>query len=135
MAAASTDAAANGLNTDAKLRCNGSQANSADFVGSADGRTSCWMDCRPTDRLAALGALGLGPRHACQHALANDRALELGKHTKHLKHRLASRRDPVEALLMQVQIDPERVQLGEEGDEVLQAAASGREVSSLIHGW
>jgi len=54
---------------------------------------------------------------------ATDRALELGKHTKHLKHRLASRRGRVEALLIQVQIDPERVQFGEQADEVLEAPA------------
>jgi len=92
------------------------------------------MDCRPTNRLAALSALGLGPRHAGHHALSDDRALELSEDAERLKHCLAGRRRGVEALLMQVQLDPERVQLGEEGDEVLQAAASGREVSSLIHG-
>src|SRR5215471_8872617 len=36
-AAASTDAAANGLDTNVELLSNGSQANSAGFVGSADG--------------------------------------------------------------------------------------------------
>jgi hypothetical protein len=60
----SIDAAANGLDTNTELCGNGSQANSAGFVGGADGRTSRGMDCRSTDRLAALGALGLGPRHA-----------------------------------------------------------------------
>jgi hypothetical protein len=63
------------------------------------------------------------PRHAGHHTLADDRALELGKHAEHLKHRLAGRRRGVEALLMQIQLDPERVQLGEEGDEVLEATA------------
>ena len=120
MAAASTDAAANSLDTNTELRRDRSQANSASLVGSADGRTPRGMDCRPTDRLAALGTLGLGPRHAGQHALADDRALELGKHAEHLKHRLAGRRRGVEALLMQVKLDPERVQFGEEGDKVLQ---------------
>ena len=80
-------------------------------------RTPRGMDCRPTDRLDALGALGLGPRHAGQHALADDRALELGK------HRLTGWCGAVEALLVQVKLDPERVQFGEEGDEVLQATA------------
>ena len=120
MAAASTDAAANGLDTYTELYGIGSQANSAGLVGGVDGRTPRWMDCRPTDRLATLGALGLGPRHAGHHALADDRALELGKYAEHLKHRLAGRRRGVEALLVQVQLDPERVQLGEEGDKVLQ---------------
>jgi len=50
----------------------------------------------------------------------NNRALELGKYAEHLKHRLAGRRRGVEALLVQVQLDPERVQFGEEADKVLQ---------------
>jgi hypothetical protein len=64
VAAASTDAAANGLDTNTELCGNGSLANSAGLVGGADGGTPRGMDCRPTDRLAALGALGPGPRHA-----------------------------------------------------------------------
>jgi hypothetical protein len=75
--AASTNAAANGLDTNTELCGNGSQANSTD---SADSRTPRGMDCRPTNRLAALSALGLGPRHAGQHALADDRPLELAEH-------------------------------------------------------
>src|SRR5215831_20394012 len=63
-AVTSTDAAANGLDTNTELCGNGSQAKSASLVGGADGRAPRGMDCRPTDRLAALGALGLGPRHA-----------------------------------------------------------------------
>jgi len=104
----STDAAANGLDTNTELGGNGSQANSIGFVGSTDGRTPHGMDGWPTDGLTALGALGLGPRHAGQHTLADDRALELSEDAEHLKHRLAGRRRGVEALLMQVQLDPER---------------------------
>ena len=78
------------------------------------------MDCWPTDRLATLGALGLGPCHAGDHPLLDQRALKLGERAKHLKHRLAGRRRGVEALLVQVQLDPERVQFGEEADKVLQ---------------
>jgi len=74
-AVTSTDAAANGLNTNTELSSNGSQANSASPVGGADGRAPRGMDCRPTDRRAALGALALGPRHAGHHALSDDRAL------------------------------------------------------------
>jgi hypothetical protein len=70
------------------------------------------MDCRPTDRLAALGALGLGPRHAGQHALADNRGFKLGECVKHLKPRLTCRRGGTEALLMQVEIDLERVEFG-----------------------
>src|SRR6266436_3528433 len=42
----------------------------------------------------------------------NDRALELGKHAEHLKHGLAGRRGCVETLLMQKQVDAERVKFG-----------------------
>jgi hypothetical protein len=54
VAAASTDAAANGLNTNTELCGNGSQANSASLVGGADGRAPRVMDCRSTNRPAAL---------------------------------------------------------------------------------
>ena len=50
-------------------------------------------------------------------------ALELGKHAHHPKHRLTGRRSGVEPLLMQEQIDAEGMQLRQEGDQVLQAAA------------
>jgi len=40
----STDAAANGLDRNAELQGNGTQANSASLVGSADGRTPRGMD-------------------------------------------------------------------------------------------
>src|SRR5215831_20104234 len=69
-AVTSTDAAANGLATNTELCGNGSQAKSASLVDGADGRTPHGMDGWSTDRLSALGALGLGPRHAGQHALA-----------------------------------------------------------------
>jgi hypothetical protein len=105
-------AAANSLDTNAELCGNGSQANSAGFVGSADGRTPSGMECSPTDRLAALGALGPGPCHAGAHPLLDERALKLGERTKHLKHRLTCRRGGIEALLMQVEIDLGRVQFG-----------------------
>jgi hypothetical protein len=112
VAAASTDASANGLDTNTELCGNGSQANSASLVGGADGSTPRGMDFWPTDRFATLGALGLGPRHAGHHALADDRALELSEDAEHLKHRLTCRRGGIEALLMQVEIDLERAQFG-----------------------
>jgi hypothetical protein len=112
VAAASTDAAANGLDTNTELCGNGSQADPASLVGGADGRTSSGMDCRPTDRLAAPGALDPGPCHAGAHPLLDQRALKLGERAKHLKHRLTCRRGGIEALLMQVEIDLERVQFG-----------------------
>ena len=57
MAAVSTDAAANGLDTNTELCGNGSQANSAGFVGGADGRAPRGMDCRPTDPVYATSSV------------------------------------------------------------------------------
>jgi len=48
VAAASTDAAANGLETDTELCRDRSQANSAGFVGSADGRLASSL-CSPLE--------------------------------------------------------------------------------------
>ena len=50
--------------------------------------------------------------HAGAHPLLDQRALKLGERTKHLKHRLTCRRGGIEALLMQVEIDLDRVQFG-----------------------
>jgi hypothetical protein len=111
VAAASTDAAANGLDPNTELCGNGSQADPASLVGGADGRTPAgWIAGRPI----GLPLLVLGPRlrHTGQHALADNRAVKLGERAKHLKHRLTCRRGGIEALLMQVEIDIERVQFG-----------------------
>jgi hypothetical protein len=129
----STEAAANGLDTNAELCRDRAQASSASLVGSADGRTPRRMDCRSTDRLAALGAPGLGPRHAGHHALADDRALELGKDAEHLKHRLAGRRLGVEALLMQKQGNLGFAKVFEEADEVLEATTETRIMRCAPH--
>src|SRR5262249_43822531 len=67
---------------------------------------------------------------AVGHALLNYRALELGKDTEHLKHRLAGRRGRVETLLMQKQVDAERVKLGQERHKVFQAAPQAIDVPS-----
>ena len=63
-----------------------------------------------------------GPRQARPHSLLDDRALKLGEYPHHLEHGLAGRGRGVEALLMQEQVDPERVQFRQERDEVLQAS-------------
>jgi hypothetical protein len=74
-------------------------------------------------RSASLSAIGwpaesftftLGPLKASADALLNDRAFELGKNAEHLKHGLACWRGRIEALLMQKQVDAERVKLGQE---------------------
>ena len=54
----------------------------------------------------------LGPLQASADALLNNRAFELGKDAQHLKHGLAGRRGCVETLLMQKQVDAERVKFG-----------------------
>ena len=58
-----------------------------------------------------------------RNSFLNHGALELGKHAHHLKHRLTGRRRRVEPLLVQEQVDAEGMQLRQEGDQVLQAAA------------
>jgi hypothetical protein len=52
-----------------------------------------------------------------------ENTLELGKDAEHLKHGLSSRCGCVQALLVQKQIHLEGVQLGQEGNKILQAAA------------
>src|SRR5215467_11898842 len=64
-----------------------------------------------------------GPGEASTDSFRNHRPLKLGKHAQHLKHRLAGGCRGVEALLAQEQVDLQRVQLGQETDQVLQTAA------------
>src|SRR5262249_60854779 len=75
--------------------------------------------CGASQRLALV----LGPFKASPDSFPNDGPLKLGKDTQHLKHRLAGRRRGVETLLVEKQIDLERVQFGQKADQVLQAAA------------
>ena len=44
-----------------------------------------------------------------RNSFPKDRALELGEHAHHLKQRFAGRRPSIEALLVQEQVDAERV--------------------------
>ena len=59
------------------------------------------------------------PRKTRFDPLDNHRALELGKHTEHLKQRLSGWRAGVEPLLVQVDIDALGVQFPEERDHLL----------------
>src|SRR5215813_635110 len=80
-------------------------------------------------RSASLFAIGGRPsRLPSRLALLNYRALELGKDAQHLKHRLAGRCGRVETLLMQKQVDAERVKLGQERHKVFQAAPQAIDV-------
>jgi len=58
------------------------------------------------------------------------RSLELGKDAQHLEHGLAGGGGRIERLLTQEQIDPERVEFGQEANQVLQAAAETIDVPS-----
>jgi len=66
---------------------------------------------------AELLSLVPGPPQAGAHPLLDHRSLELGEHAHHPEHRLAGRRSGVEALLVEEQVDPQRVQLGQEVDQ------------------
>jgi hypothetical protein len=70
----------------------------------------------------------LGPLKASANTFLDNRAFELGKNPKHLKHGLACRSGRIETLLMQKQIDAERVKLGQERHKVFQAAAKSIDV-------
>jgi hypothetical protein len=67
--------------------------------------------------------LRAGPGDARAHALLYERALELGEDAEHLEHGSSGRRRGVEALLVEVEIAADGVQLVEETDEILQRAA------------
>jgi hypothetical protein len=70
----------------------------------------------------------LGPLKASADPFLNNRAFELGKNPEHLKHGLACWRGRIETLLMQKQVDAERVKLGQERHKVFQAAAQAIDV-------
>jgi hypothetical protein len=70
----------------------------------------------------------LGPLKASANTFLNNRAFELGKNPEHLKHGLACRRGRIETLLMQKEIDAERVKLGQERHKVFQAAPKAIDV-------
>jgi hypothetical protein len=63
------------------------------------------MDGRPTNRLAAPCALGLGPRHAGAHSLLYHRVLEFSEHADHHEHRPPRGGRGIEPLLVQEQLD------------------------------
>jgi hypothetical protein len=72
---------------------------------------------------AELLALAYGPLKAGTDPFLDHGPFELGKYAHHLKHCLAGRRRGVEPLLMQVEVNPQRVNFGQEADQVLQAAS------------
>src|SRR6266568_998500 len=68
-------------------------------------------------------ALGASTSKAGVNSVLDDAALELGEDAHHLEQRLAAGRRGVHALLMEVQVDLEGMQLSQERDQVLQRPA------------
>jgi hypothetical protein len=61
-----------------------------------------------------------GPGQPCVDALADHLPLKFSEHAEHAEERLTCRRGGVDALLVEVQIDPYAVQFLKESDEVEQ---------------
>src|SRR5215472_13219087 len=80
-----------------------------------------------------LFALVLGAPKPGADSFCDHRPLKLGEHAKHLKHGLPARRRGVQALLMQEQINVQGMQLGQEGNKILQAAAEPIDAPSHDH--
>src|SRR2546422_507286 len=68
-------------------------------------------------------ALGASTSKAGVNSVLDDAALELGEDAHHLEQRLAAGRRGVHALLMEIQVDLQGMQLGQERDQVLQRPA------------
>ena len=68
-------------------------------------------------------ALGSGPRKTGTDPLLDHGALEFGKDAHHLKHCAPAWRGSVQALLMQIQINPFGVQIAKKAHKVLQGPA------------
>src|SRR5262249_5961712 len=86
---------------------------------SPDSRLFIFSQWGPTKPLSSI----LGPRKPGTDSFLDHRPLEFGKHAHHAEQRLAGRRSCVDALLMQEKVNAERMDLGQEGAQVLQAAA------------
>src|SRR5689334_3405260 len=93
--------------------------------GLGDRRFNTGRDARPSYWLAALGALVPRAGNAGHDAFLQNRPLEFCKHASDLKHGLAHGSGGVESLGMQIQVDLEGMDFGEEiaqiGDRSAQA--------------
>ena len=69
-----------------------------------------------TDGPTALGAAFLGPGEARVDSLPDHLPFEFGEHAHNLEHRLARRGGRIQALAMEVQVDPLGVYFGKEGN-------------------
>jgi hypothetical protein len=125
-----------GSYTDAKLSGNllHAQAGGAKLAGGG-------LDLGPHPRAAEALAVRFGAAEARFHPLLDHGhgALELREDATHPEHGLAGRGGGVDPLLMQVEINPLRVDVAEEGDQVLEAAAQtidrsrGDQVALVAH--
>jgi hypothetical protein len=106
--------------------------NDANAFALSNGVNTAALLERPSDSPFRLGinsgspepfAFGLRPLKPSTDPFLDHRSFELSEDAHHLEHRLTGRRRGVEALLVQIEVDLGRVQLGQEGDKVLQAAA------------
>ena len=94
-------------------------------------RSSTQKNSRPISR--RINGLRYGP-FCIRCGTPHNRSVRIiGKDAEHLEHGLAGRGRGVEALLMQEQIDLERVKLGQETNEVLQAAPETIDVPGHHH--
>jgi hypothetical protein len=91
--------------------------------GRPKGGKDLRLQLRRYSRPAELLAFGLGAPEAGTHPFLNDRALELGEDTKHLKHRLAAWCRRIDPLLVQEEVNAGGMDFREEGDQVLEASA------------
>src|SRR5215831_911058 len=83
----------------------------------ADGGFEIGINPWPAQRLTLI----LRPRKAGADTFLDHGALEFSEHAHHLKHRLAGWRRGVDSLLVQIQVDLERMNIGQ-ADKVLQRA-------------
>ena len=73
-------------------------------------------------RASQAFSLRFGRAQPSSHTLLNHGPLKLAEHAHHLKHSLARGRRGVQTLLVQVQVDPNRVDLRQESDQILEGA-------------
>src|SRR4029077_20510847 len=102
-----------------KLRSQIAQTGPASVMCRADPILNWRRNPGTADRLSALGALGLRPRHPSGDALLDDRPLELAEHGEHAEHRPPGRACGVKSLLMKKQFDPRGPKVIEKMDQVL----------------
>ena len=77
------------------------------------------LDFRGDLGAAKLNVVRFSPLQAGHYTLPYHRPFKLGEHAHHLKESSSCRRRSINGLLMEIQTDPERMDLGEETKQVL----------------